>query len=456
MSSPDPATAFFDARAAANNIVVTGTPHFDLETYISNYSGRTQIDRLLHIGQHSVVLSVEALKFAIKYLKNSQDVHKYKQATTILKKIAPNDPDAKVDADWVSRTAHKVEMETATMEAALKSYKHNLIKESIRMGHDDLGGHYYACGDMQNAFKSYSRMRDYCTAPKHILEMSMHIIRVAVEQGNYMAVQTQIGKIKAIQKTPEEELLLAPKLAAAAGLSHLWSGQYQQAAKAFVDCPATLGSTFNEVISSNDVAVYGSLCALASMDRHQIKSQVLDNNNFRNFLELEPHMRRAISYFYNGKYSDCLQILEDYKNDYLLDIHLQRHVKPLYQSIRSKSIVQYFIPFSCVTLPSMSTAFVVPEDQLEQELVGMIKQGVIQARIDTKNRLLVAKETDLRSTVHREALAMAQNYERSTRMKIVRANLIRAGLDIKGPKNPVATSGDVPSNVMGVPGHVLG
>jgi hypothetical protein len=41
-------------------------------------------------------------------------------------------------------------------------------------------------------------------------------------------------------------------------------------------------------------------------------------------------------------------------------------------------------------------------------------------------------------------------------MKIVRANLIRAGLDIKGPKNPVATAGDVPASAMGGQGHVLG
>ena len=49
-------------------------------------------------------------------------------------------------------------------------------------------------------------------------------------------------------------------------------------------------------------------------------------------------------------------------------------------------------------------------------------------------QLLVAKETDLRATVHRDTLAMAQNYERAARMKLVRVNLVRAGLEVKGPK----------------------
>lgn len=343
-------------------------------------------------------------------LRKSNDVARYKSAASILQKIAPSDPDARVDDEWADRTSRKVQAETDKLEAALKSYKHNLIKESIRvrsvsrpphqvtsprslphkqMGHEDLANHFYSSGNLSNAFKSYSRMRDFCTAPKHILDMSLQIVRVCVEQGNYLSVQSHTAKIKNMQKTPEEEESLSPKLGAAMGLAHLSSGSYFNAARYFLECPATLGSSFNDVMSSNDVAVYGGLCALASMDRNLIKSEVLDNTNFRSYLELEPHMRRAIAYFHTAKYSDCLQILEEYKNDYLLDIYLQRHVKPLYDSIRSKSIVQYFIPFSCVALGSMAKAFATDEAALEKELVGMIGRGALDARIDTKNRVRV-------------------------------------------------------------------
>ena len=195
------------------------------------------------------------------------------------------------------------------------------------MGYEDLGNHFYASGDLANAFKSYSRMRDYCTAPKHILDMHLQIIRVCIEQGNYLTAQSHISKIKNSAKQSEDEEALAPRLSAAMGLVHLAAGHYQSAAKSFLECYPSLGSSFNEIISSNDVAVYGALCALASMDRNTLKTKVLDNSNFRNFLELEPHMRRAISYFYTAKYSNCLQILEDYKNDYHADkLHLQQHI----------------------------------------------------------------------------------------------------------------------------------
>ena len=36
--------------------------------------------------------------------------------------------------------------------------------------------------------------------------------------------------------------------------------------------------------------------------------------------------------------------------------------------------------------------------------------------------------------VHRDALAMAQSYERAARMKLVRVNLAHAGLEVKSPK----------------------
>jgi len=362
------------------------------------------------------------------------DVPRYRTAVQILASVDSNDIDARIDEEWIDKVLRKVASDTEKYDAQLKSYKHNLIKESIRMGHEDLGNHYYASGDLASAFKSYSRMRDFCTAPKHILDMSLQIIRVCIEQGNYMSAQSHIMKVRHLLRTPEEEEPLAPKLAVATGLSYLASCNYRDAAKTFLECPNTLGNTWNEVISSNDVAIYGGLCALASMTRSQLKSEVLDNNEFRNFLELEPHIRRAITFFYSAKYNACLSILQTYKNDYLLDIHLQKHVEEIYELIRSKSIVQYFVPFSTVTLGAMSEAFGTKEREMKKELVQMIESGKLDARIDTKNRLVVSRETNLRNSVHKQTLAMAQNYERVARLRLMRIQISLAGLEVKASR----------------------
>ena len=96
-------------------------------------AGRTQIDRLLHIGTHSVPLSLEALKLVVQKLKQTEDVTRYRLAVSLLQKVAPEDPDAQLDQEWVDQTDRRVSAETEKIEAALKSYKHNLIKESIRV-----------------------------------------------------------------------------------------------------------------------------------------------------------------------------------------------------------------------------------------------------------------------------------------------------------------------------------
>lgn len=47
---------------------------------------------------------------------------------------------------------------------------------------------------------------------------------------------------------------------------------------------------------------------------------------------------------------------------------------------------------------------------------------------------MTSKETQFRYTVHKNTLEMAEEYERTARQRLMRMNIVRAGLDIKGPK----------------------
>ena len=311
-----------------------------------------------------------------------------------------------------------------------------------QMGYDDLGQHYYRIGDLSNATKAYARMRDFCTTPLHIAIMSFNIIKVSVDQGYWLAVQSSVQKIRSLAQKPGSEAeKWQAKLSAVMGLAHLTSGNYKDAALSFIGTDQRMlqarpdasedDESYNEIITPNDIAVYGGLCALASMTRNELQTRVLGNTGFRSYLELEPHIRRAISFFVSSKYSACLSILESYKTDYLLDLHLQRHVPELYFQIRSKAIVQYFIPFSCVTLKALAAAFHTGEEQIEQELFDMINRGSLDARIDLEDRLLVARKIDERQKVHADALAASKEYARTCQQRILRMEIIGAGLEVK-------------------------
>ncbi|MCJ1270290.1 hypothetical protein MMC22_010186 [Lobaria immixta] len=434
---------FFKARRSGRT-VVKDPPKLDLDAYIANYKGKTRLDRLLLIGTSSTYLHLEALKAAIAEAKLGKDVGRYDVAVSTLQEIAPGDPDAIPDLGWVDKTTKQVKAETDRLELELKGYKNNLIKESIRMGYDDLGQHYHRIGELSNSSRAYSKMRDYCTTPSHIVIMYLRLTHVSIDHNNWLAVQSNVQKLRSqMQKYPDNERIAA-KLSAAMGLAHLASGLYKEATESFIEADPRMVSaklddpndeeSYNEVITPNDIAVYGGLCALASMSRDQLQKRVLDNSSFRNYLELEPHIRRAISFFVSSKYSACLSILESYKADYLLDIHLQRHLPELYFQIRSKAIQQYFIPFSCVTLSALALAFNADETNIEQELTSMIKRGNLNARIDLVDRVLVANTVDERRKVHEEALAMAEDYERTAHLRILRMEILNAGLEVKAPK----------------------
>ncbi|KAL2854246.1 26S proteasome subunit RPN7-domain-containing protein [Aspergillus pseudoustus] len=422
---------------------VDDPPKFELDSYIANYTGRTKFNRLYLIGTCSTYLSVEALKAAIAEAKSGKDLSRYERAVQALSEVAPHDAEAVVDREWAERLQKVVKSETDRLEHELRGYKNNLIKESIRMGNEDLGQHYHQTGDLGSAFKAYSRMRDFCTTTSHIASMLFKIITVSIERGDWLSVQSNVHRLRGLQSKPDDEHSKnSPKIWAALGLAQLNSGNYLEAATSFLATEPTLGDSYNEVLSSNDVAVYGGLCALASMDRNDLQRRVLDNNSFRNFLELEPHIRRAISFFCNSKFRPCLEILEAYRADYLLDIHLQRHVQTLYTRIRTKSIQQYIVPFNRVSLDSMANIFVLGNSATQsnqtdlnstfvQELIGLIQDGTLDSRIDLESHVLVSSQGDKRIQVQEAALDSLENYVNEAHLRLIRANIVRAGLEVR-------------------------
>lgn len=128
-------------------------PKLDLDSYIQNYrgkcssslpgihfkadlvcEGRTRIDRLLLIGQTSTVLCVDALKLAIhETTTNGRDVQLYRDAWELLRLLGPVEPEARFQSTWATTTEKANRSQLHHLQAELKKYKNNLVKESIRV-----------------------------------------------------------------------------------------------------------------------------------------------------------------------------------------------------------------------------------------------------------------------------------------------------------------------------------
>ncbi|KAH7306636.1 hypothetical protein KP509_22G023200 [Ceratopteris richardii] len=300
------------------------------------------------------------------------------------------------------------------------------------MGYNDLGDFYNERGDLQQAFKNFVRTRDYCTTSKHIISMCLNVILVAINLGQFHHVSNYVAKA---EQTPDNlEPLIVAKLKVAAGLAYLENQKYKLAARKFVETSPDLGASFNDVIAAQDVATYGGLCALASFDRAELKSKVIENRNFKNYLELVPEVRELIHDFYASRYASCLGYLQKLKTNLTLDIHLHDHVESLYTLIRHKALIQYTTPFISVNLNRMADAFKTTVVGLEKELAALIMENQIQARIDSHNKILHARHADQRNGTFQRSLQTGTDFERETRAMLVRANLLKHDMVVRGTR----------------------
>lgn len=407
--------------------VVINPEDFELESYINNYSGHTKIARLIFIAEHCKSLEADSYKMAIDELKKTMN-------TSLLKSVYEKVGDKlgsshQLDQAALDAVDKKAIQQQERLELELNGYKTNLIKESIRMGHNELGDFHYNRGDLNSALKCYVRTRDYCTTSKHIIQMCLNVIKVSIEMGNYAHVVNYVAKA---EQTPDlTDKVVQSKLRVCSGLANLENRKYKLAARKFLETTFDLDSSFNEISAPQDVAIYAGLTALATFDRTELKKKVIDNAAFRNFLELTPEVRELINDFYASRYASCLKYLDKLKPNLLLDIHLHQHVQSLYEKIRNKALVQYFSPFSSVDLNIMAQAFNTNVASLEKELSRLIMDGSIQARIDSHNKRLYARQTDQRTATFEKTLGLGDEYQENTKSLLLRVNLLRNDFVVK-------------------------
>lgn len=426
---------------------IVENPTLDLEVYANSYTGLAKLYRLIYIINHCPSLRLEALKMAISYVMTTFNVNLYQMlhqklaevtATSGLPDIAVQSTSQDVpsiDNMWMETRSKKAALKLEKLDNDLKNYKSNSIKESIRRGHDDLGDHYLDCGDLSNALKCYSRARDYCTSGKHVVNMCMNVIKVSIYLQNWSHVLSYVVKAEGTPdfnelQSKETNLHILTKLRCAAGLAELATKKYKSAAKHFLQ--ANLDHCdFPELMSPNNVAMYGGLCALATYDRHELQRNVIFSSSFKLFLELEPQLRDIILKFYESKYASCLKLLDEIKDNLLLDMYIAPHINNLYTQIRNRALIQYFSPYLSADMRKMATAFNRTVNALEDELMQLILDGQIQARIDSHNKILFAKDVDQRSTTFEKSLQMGKEYQRRTRMLILRAAVLKNKIHVK-------------------------
>ncbi|KAG6597971.1 COP9 signalosome complex subunit 1 [Phytophthora cinnamomi] len=394
---------------------------FDVEAYAAKYSGRNRTERLLFLTKTCPSLQAEARRALLRELKGSLNMGLYAELL---------DEKAQEDASFIDNVKHNAAQQHERLEQELNSYKSTMIKESIRMGHNDLGDFYYELGDLPAALKSFAQARDYCTTDKHIIEMCLNVSKVALHMRNFGHVTNYLSKLEQVNASQSDPILKS-KIASAFGLVALNEKNYHAAASKFIECNAEIGASYNEVLHAEDIALYGGICALASFKREELKEKVINNSSFKAFLELLPWLRELITDFYSSNYASCLQTLEKMKPELKLDLYLCEHVEKLCKEIRSRGIIQYFYPYLSVDLHQMARTFNTPTPDLEKEICELIAAERLHARMDSYQKVLYAYHPNQRAATYERAFEVGRKYAAESRNLLLRMSLLKNNVIIR-------------------------
>merc|ERR1712078_284583 len=101
--------------------------------------------------------------------------------------------------------------------------------------------------------------------------MCAQAMRLSALQRNYLDIHSYASKA---QHTPFKTDADQANLHAAYGLYYINCGRYKDAAQSFLQVrQQDLGPSFNDVMVPQDVALYGALCSLASLDRNEVQAK---------------------------------------------------------------------------------------------------------------------------------------------------------------------------------------
>lgn len=160
-----------------------------------------------------------------------------------------------VDPVWYERTQRSYVQKLEKLDTDLRNFRTNSIKDSIRRGHDDLGDHYLDAGDFFNAVRCYVRSRDYCVTPRHMITMSMNVIKASFYMQNWPNVLSYVSKAEQAIESQEtstkttsststttvsdsvrgsSDAVLMSRLKVYAGIAELATKRYKLAARHFL------------------------------------------------------------------------------------------------------------------------------------------------------------------------------------------------------------------------------
>ena len=405
----------------------------DVDAYVGGYRGRIRITRLIATADaaNDKTLQETCLLKALSLIENETlDADLYRKVAHKLGSRSPAGAESVAE-----RMQAEAEALTEKLDGEVKAYKNNLIKESIRLGQQDLANHYVRCGQLDAAAKLLARNRDYCTTDTQVYATTLDMCKLAIQLHNWIQVGNSISKLESIGQLDVDGLdpaladadVRRDQIAIAHALADLGVSAYETAAGRLSKLTAKLGDTFNDVLTMRDVADLNCVLTLATSTRPQLLG-LLESNTYKPYLELDIDAREAMWSFHRGQYSDCFRLLGPVWRRLRCDPFCGAHVARLQVLLKGRALARYCGAFKRIPLDRMALALDYTDTATLLETVEQtIADGRLPGwRIDSRaNALVYAVAPETSGNVDLKAASFKDEVERT----LMRLQIRRAGLE---------------------------
>lgn len=123
----------------------------------------------------------------------------------------------------------------------------------------------------------------------------------------------------------------------------------------------------------------------------------------------------------------CLS-LSSLQSRHILDVYLHQHIPRLTRLIIQRSLSQFFSPFSSVSFSRLGSAFGWSPTRTEEEVLGLVERGEIDAKLDWVDKVIVANTVDERQALFEKTLQAGSRRIQVAERLSFRMQLVQHGL----------------------------
>lgn len=414
---------------------------FDLEKSLQPYRGLVKLYRLLFIVENP-----NTTKFREQAVKGIlEEVLKTSNITFLQKLIEENRISSTQitgeHKEWLLTNEKNFQLTQNLLEQELISAKSLAIKDTIRNLYAELGNCFLQYGRLEEAMKQFLKARDYCTLPKHHIQISFSIVWVSFLLKQYYNVKTFLQKI--LEMTTDEALINKVKLLL--GVVYLQDGKYEEVNKTFLELSySALATPQNEfpswlndtLIGASDIGIYTVLTGLLALPFKSIQKQLLDNKKLWNYGLNTPEntfVKEFCAALKCHQYGKIQGFLEKVHLRCAYDPYISNRIPSMITMIQENMMIYYLVPYEQVSLLKMSEDFGMPLLTLRQYLKTLILSKQLPYRMNLQTNILLKYTPNIAALKIMQTMQLVEKQVVMQKQNVLRISVLQHNLVVEAP-----------------------